>query len=129
VASNSAPCDCHYHPSIISITPNARPPPHCHTPQLDHTCHLGDAPAPAHPDGTVSTQLRTIVAIGLGLEALLGIYIPIMLRSVAGYEWWLSLLNCFSGGVFVAAGGWGPLHVGGCSGAWCAGSMPSLLPL
>jgi hypothetical protein len=52
----------------------------------------------------VTPQLRAVVAVGLGLEALLGIYIPILLRSVAGYEWWLSLLNCFSGGVFVAAG-------------------------
>ncbi|GBF94825.1 zinc permease [Raphidocelis subcapitata] len=72
--------------------------------QLDSTCQLGDSPAGPAGDGGVSMQLRALVAVALGLEALLGIYIPILLRAVPGYEWWLSLLNCFSGGVFVAAG-------------------------
>ena len=93
----------------------------CH---LDSGCALGDAPAAgaaaaaaaaspswlsaltagAGPDLPVPPALRAAVAVGLGLEALLGIYIPILLRAVPGYEWWLALLNCFSGGVFVAAG-------------------------
>ncbi|KAI8462728.1 MAG: ZIP zinc transporter-domain-containing protein [Monoraphidium minutum] len=71
--------------------------------QLDAACHLGDAP-PSGDGGLVTPQLRAAVAAGLAAEALIGIYIPILLRSVAGYQWWLSLLNCFSGGVFVAAG-------------------------
>jgi hypothetical protein len=72
--------------------------------QLDATCALGDPAPGGGAAGAVSPQLRGLVAVGLGLEALLGICIPMLLRSVTGYEWWLSLLNCFSGGVFVAAG-------------------------
>ena len=80
--------------------------------QLDPTCALEDplAAAADAADGTgndggdVTMLLRAIVAFGLFIEALLGIYIPVWMKSLDSYEWWLSLLNCFSGGVFLSAG-------------------------
>lgn len=77
---------------------------HLPTPQLDNSCALSEDPSPGNLGQTVTPWLRAAAAVGLGAEALLGVLIPLWLRSVEGYSWWLSLLNCFSGGVFLAAG-------------------------
>ncbi|KAF6258712.1 Zinc/iron permease [Scenedesmus sp. NREL 46B-D3] len=77
--------------------------------QLDESCSLSDGPSAAgglHEtvNTPVTSMLRLGAALALFLEGLAGVYIPVLLKSFQGYEWWLSLLNCFSGGVFLAAG-------------------------
>eukprot|EP00775_Hariotina_reticulata_P010088 gene10088-10243_t len=78
--------------------------------QLDESCAIGDAPASglagfeAAGGSIVSNWLRIGSAVALFLEALAGVYIPVLLTGVEGYEWWLSLLNCFSGGIFLTTG-------------------------
>ncbi len=68
--------------------------------------------------------LRLVAGAALLVEAVAGMYLPAALQVLRSPQWYLSLLNCFSGGVFLAAGaGWTPKGVGwrgsGCgSGFW-----------
>jgi hypothetical protein len=100
-------------------------PTHTHThphprpsrgpPQLDTACSRAEDPAAplraaaaaaaaaAAPAG-VSFAVKSAAAAALFLESLVGIAIPLALRATPLAQWWLSLLNCFSGGVFLAAG-------------------------
>jgi hypothetical protein len=58
--------------------------------QLDNSCNLQpDAAAGNTADsGTpVTGMFRLIAALALFLEGLAGVYIPVLLRSVEGYEW------------------------------------------
>lgn len=76
--------------------------------QLDESCSLSEGAAAGayheHVNAPVTGMLRLVAALALFFEGLAGVYIPVLLKSFEGYEWWLSLLNCFSGGVFLAAG-------------------------
>lgn len=57
--------------------------------QLDNSCNLhSDAAANTADSGTpVTGTFRLIAALALFLEGLAGVYIPVLLRSVEGYEW------------------------------------------
>lgn len=56
--------------------------------QLDNSCDL-HLDAAAHTDGgmPVTGMLRLVAALALFCEGLAGVYIPVLLRSVEGYEW------------------------------------------
>lgn len=57
------------------------------------------------PANDVGWASKASAAGALFVESLMGIAIPLVLQSLSGNaQWWLSLLNCFSGGVFLAAG-------------------------
>eukprot|EP00198_Chlamydomonas_reinhardtii_P004193 XP_001693529.1 ZIP family transporter [Chlamydomonas reinhardtii] len=58
----------------------------------------------AADDQTTSLELKAVAALVLFLEAVAGMYLPLALRRLPHHQWWLSLLNCFSGGIFLAAG-------------------------
>lgn len=69
--------------------------------QLDETCSLGTGDAASSsaaastldPSGghagmmPVTGMLRLVAALSLFLEGLAGVYIPVLLKSVQGYEW------------------------------------------
>lgn len=63
----------------------------CLATQLDDTCTLQPGAAQhstADPGSMpVTGMLRLIAAVALFLEGLAGVYIPVLLRSVQGYEW------------------------------------------
>lgn len=73
--------------------------------QLDNSCSFQTddvaAAGTADPGSVpVTGYLRLIAALALFLEGLAGVYIPVLLRSVEGYEWWVVLeMN--------VRGGWG----------------------
>ncbi|GIL51325.1 hypothetical protein Vafri_7338 [Volvox africanus] len=66
------------------------------------------------PDGTegadggeeaqASLSVKGLAALALFLEAVAGMYLPLLLQRLRSPQWWLSLLNCFSGGIFLSAG-------------------------
>ncbi|GFR47458.1 hypothetical protein Agub_g9184 [Astrephomene gubernaculifera] len=51
-----------------------------------------------------SLTLKGWAAAALLVEAVAGMYLPLLLQRLRSPQWWLSLLNCFSGGIFLAAG-------------------------
>ncbi|EFJ49683.1 hypothetical protein VOLCADRAFT_89649 [Volvox carteri f. nagariensis] len=55
-------------------------------------------------DEQASISLKGLVALVLFLEAVAGMYLPLLLQRLQSPQWWLSLLNCFSGGIFLSAG-------------------------
>lgn len=61
--------------------------------QLDDSCNLQpEVAGSTHTDPgsiPVTGMLRLIAALALFLEGLAGVYIPVLLRSVEGYEWWV----------------------------------------
>lgn len=64
--------------------------------QLDNSCNLHlDAATNTADSGTpVTGTFRLIAALALFLEGLAGVYIPVLLRSVEGYEWCAIVLRC-----------------------------------
>lgn len=78
-------------------------------PHSSYTCARSalTASTPSHPAANKHSHLdtRTQAALVLFLEAVAGMYLPLALRRLPHHQWWLSLLNCFSGGIFLAAGG------------------------
>lgn len=58
----------------------------------------------AAANGFSIAELKIIAAVALFVEALAGCYFPFLFKKLETYQWWLSLLNCFSGGVFLTAG-------------------------
>jgi hypothetical protein len=63
--------------------------------QLDESCSIGDGPSSdlagfdAAGGSVVSNWLRIGSAVALFIEALAGVYIPVLLTGVEGYEWWV----------------------------------------
>lgn len=58
--------------------------------QLDNSCDLHAEPTMDVGDAgsiPVTGMLRLVAALALFLEGLAGVYIPVLLRSVEGYEW------------------------------------------
>jgi hypothetical protein len=56
--------------------------------QLDNLCDLHlDAAGTTDGGMPVTGMLRLIAALALFCEGLAGVYIPVLLRSVEGYEW------------------------------------------
>jgi hypothetical protein len=58
--------------------------------QLDDSCNLHADPSIEVGDAgsiPVTGMLRLVAALALFLEGLAGVYIPVLLRSVEGYEW------------------------------------------
>lgn len=57
--------------------------------QLDNSCdlHLDGAANTAEGGMPVTGTFRLAAALALFLEGLAGVYIPVLLRSVEGYEW------------------------------------------
>ncbi|GLI61957.1 hypothetical protein VaNZ11_004520 [Volvox africanus] len=49
-------------------------------------------------------SVKGLAALALFLEAVAGMYLPLLLQRLQSPQWWLSLLNCFSGGIFLSAG-------------------------
>lgn len=82
--------------------------------------------------------LRLVAGAALLAEAVAGMYLPAALQVLRSPQWYLSLLNCFSGGVFLAAGAGegrgmaGERVVSGCwgchVGAWGKASGSACLP-
>jgi zinc transporter ZupT len=64
----------------------------------------GQAPDTAQGKSGVNLQAKAIAAVALFLEASLGLAIPLFLTQHRKSHWLLSLVNCFSGGVFFAVG-------------------------
>jgi hypothetical protein len=60
--------------------------------QLDESCSLSEDPAAAgglheSVNAPVTNMLRLVAALALFFEGLAGVYIPVLLKSFAGYEW------------------------------------------
>lgn len=58
-------------------------------PQLDDTCVITDDSSTLQDPGSipVTTALRLGAAAALFLEGLIGVYVPVLLKTVEGYEW------------------------------------------
>ncbi|KXZ49333.1 hypothetical protein GPECTOR_22g927 [Gonium pectorale] len=65
---------------------------------------LGQGPLHDYDDDSATLSLKGWAALVLLLEAAAGMYLPLLLQRLRSPQWWLSLLNCFSGGIFLAAG-------------------------
>lgn len=73
--------------------------------QVDERCALGkDEDTNEEEDKDDLTELKSIVSGVLFVEVLMGGVIPYLLRFLPGQEWYISLINTFSGGVILATG-------------------------
>lgn len=70
---------------------------------MDEDCDLNETMAyEEHED---VSQLKLLAASIFFVEAVVGTLLPMILGTISNYKMWLTVLNCFSGGVFLAAGG------------------------
>lgn len=63
----------------------------CPALQLDETCSITSDPSSSSLEDTsgvlVTSHLRIIAAVALFIEGLIGVYVPVLLKSVEGHEW------------------------------------------
>ncbi|KAJ9522217.1 hypothetical protein QJQ45_008045 [Haematococcus lacustris] len=58
----------------------------------------------ADQQGGVPLALKVAAAVLLCGEAIVGMMVPLLVSHMHTHQWWMGLLNAFSGGVFLAAG-------------------------